>query len=126
MKEVLPSPGNQCDAGVRRPGEDVNYNDHEGDLCQLPLTLHGLLLDQGGFPHLGTQTLHLPAGRVIIVGHLTVVCILYCMSICNKTHNIHIAYDIRVTIPGRLPYSQKHKEIAVKDDSQWNEEHKTA
>lgn len=29
-------------------------------------------------------------------------------------------------LPAGLPYSQKHKEIAVKDDREWNEENKAA
>lgn len=32
----------------------------------------------------------------------------------------------QVEVPASLPYSQKHEQIAVKDDSQWNEENKTA
>ena len=62
MKSVLPSPGDQRDTGIRWPGEDINHNDNEGDLCQLPLAPDGLLLDQGGFPHLSPQTFHFPAG----------------------------------------------------------------
>lgn len=55
-------------------------------------------------------------------------------SVCNPKifhlYNTHLIYSHlhkhQVTIPSSLPYSQKHKEIAVKDDSEWNEENKTA
>ena len=43
-----------------------------------------------------------------------------------KKHNIHTPADIRVTVPASLPYSQKHEDITVKDDPQWNKENKTA
>lgn len=43
-----------------------------------------------------------------------------------KVNTLHMQSDRRVTLPASLPYGQKHKEIAVKDDSQWNKENKTA
>lgn len=44
----------------------------------------------------------------------------------KKPHSVHMLSEVRGTIPAGLPNSQKHKEIAVQDDSQWNEEDKTA
>lgn len=60
--EYLPSPGDEGDACIGRPGKHKHDNDHKGNLCQLPLGLDGLLLDQGGLPHLRAQLLHVSAG----------------------------------------------------------------
>ena len=65
-----PCPGDQCDAGIRGPGEDIHHDDHEGDLRQLPLASDGLLLDEGGFPDLSPQTLYLPVGAAGRKGRL--------------------------------------------------------
>lgn len=42
LKKHLPSKGGQSDARVRRPGDDVEHDDHQCDLCHLPLILETL------------------------------------------------------------------------------------
>lgn len=43
----LPSPGDEGDTCIGRPGKHKHYDDHKGNLGQLPFSLDGLLLDQG-------------------------------------------------------------------------------
>ena len=57
--QYLPSPGDESDACIGRPGKHKHYDDHKGNLGQLPFSLDGLLLDQGRLPHLRPQLLHI-------------------------------------------------------------------
>lgn len=61
----LPSPGDEGDACIGRPGKHKHYDNHEGDLGQLPFSSNGLLLDQARLPHLRPQLHHISvwAGR---------------------------------------------------------------
>lgn len=42
LKKHLPSKGGQSDTRVRRPGDDVQQDDHQCYLCHLPLVLQTL------------------------------------------------------------------------------------
>lgn len=53
----LPSPGNQGDTSIRRPGQDKHNDDHKSNFCQLPFILHGLR--EVGFPAAGSQLLNI-------------------------------------------------------------------
>lgn len=64
-ERLLPGPGNECDTGIWRPGEDINHDDDKSDLCQPPLVGDGFLLDQGGFSHMTAQTLNLPVAGAV-------------------------------------------------------------
>ena len=85
----LPRPGDKSDAGVWGPGQDVDDDDHGRYLGQFPLRLDGLLLDQGGLPHMRAQLLHIPGGgggnrrsRGVRTTGRVHVCVCVCVGAC--------------------------------------------
>lgn len=103
-----PGPGDECDAGVGRPGQNVHHYDQGGYFSQSPLALHGLLL------HI-TRLLREP----------------FQISKHKKHRHTFNGPSVRLksseeNTPAGLTDGEEHQQVTVEDNSQRDEEDETA